>query len=176
MVLRSRFTLANSLLVGAVLAATGTLQYAAERRQLVRAQAAAQGSAARALAKACEEAVLENNDVAALNYFKAFRETPALRDAALANADGRLRLHSDALRGSADWQGRVLADEAARRALAATEPVRDEAPGEDGGRLVVWTAGLRVRGKPAGLLRLRFDAAEMDRSMRAQLAAGARRF
>ncbi|MBI4347304.1 MAG: hypothetical protein HY553_10645, partial [Elusimicrobia bacterium] len=115
--LRVRFTTASSVLVLAVLAATGTLQYFAERRQLKAAQAAAQEAAARALAKACEEALLEDNDIAALNQFRVFRDAPALVSIALAGPSGTLRLHSDALRGKADWQGRSLLDEAARRAL-----------------------------------------------------------
>ncbi|MBI5201159.1 MAG: HAMP domain-containing histidine kinase [Elusimicrobia bacterium] len=169
--LRARFASASSALVLAVLAATGTLQYFAERRQLVRAQAAAQVAAVRALAKACEEAMVENNDVAALNYFKAFRRTPALRSIAMAGPDLQYRLHSDALDGKGDWQSRSLGDGAAQRALAQADPVR----AEDGGG-VTWTMALSVRGKPAGLLRLEFDAAEMRRDIRGPLASSARRF
>ena len=173
--LRARFTTASSALVLAVLAATGTLQYFAERRQLARAQASAQEAAVRALAKACEEALVENNDVAALNYFKAFRQTPALRSIAMAGSDLQYKLHSDAFEGKGDWQGRSIGDGAAQRALAQADPVRDEA-GEGVGHAVRWTMALRVLGKPSGLLRLEFDAAAMDRALGGQLGASARRF
>ncbi|MBI4349628.1 MAG: HAMP domain-containing histidine kinase, partial [Elusimicrobia bacterium] len=172
---RARFTTASSVLVLAVLAATGTLQYFAERRQLVSAQSAAQEAAARALAKACEEALVESNDVAALNYFKAFRETTALHSMALAGVGGELRLHSDALAGKSDWQTRNIGDGAAQRALGTGAPVRDEAQAA-GLRLVRWTLPLRVRDAQAGLLRLEFDAQAMDRAVRSQLASSARRF
>lgn len=163
------------MLVLAVLAATGAFQYAAERRQLLRAQAGAQETSARALAKACEEAVLENNDIAALNHFRLYREAPALASIALAGPDGRLRLHSDALAGKTDWQGRFLLDGAARRALESKALVNDEA--EEGGlRVARWTVPLSVRGGPEGFVRLSFDLGVMRRSAREQLAQSARRF
>lgn len=173
--LRARFTIANSAVVLAVLLATGTLQYVAERRQLVKAQAAAQEAATRALAKACEEALLEENDVAALNFLKAFRSTPALKAAAVAGANGTLRLHSDALDGKSQWQGLKLDDEGAKAAVAAGTIVRDEA-GEGYLRVVRWTAPLAARGRHAGLLRLEFYGPTMDAAMREQLGSSARRF
>ena len=76
--LRTRFTLANFVLVLAVLSATGGLQYVAERRQLTSEQESNQETALRALGKSCEEAMIDKNDLAILNYIKAFISTPGL--------------------------------------------------------------------------------------------------
>lgn len=171
----SRFLLANLFLVAAVLIATGTLQHFMEKRQLAQEQAAQQGTILKVLAKSCEEALIEKNDVAILNHFKALLPTLGLRSIMLTDLEGRILLHSDALKGERWWHGKKLEDAFTLSTLQAQGAFRQERRSEGEGTWE-WSIPLEPKGRRQALLRMTYDPKPAKEAIAASLRASLGRF
>lgn len=168
MKLRTRVALAALILAESALLGALLLQQALERRHLITRQREHQAESLRRFARVAKDASLEFNEVFLLNYLKVLKESPELRYAALLDADGGVRLHSDALEPGAAppgaWAGpRHGGDDERpqiREAAAADSRVQD------------WSLGLRRGAKRLGEVHLGFDVGALERELAAALAEG----
>jgi len=173
--LRHKFALAGFLLVLLVLLATGSLQYVVEKRDLERAQTAAQETALQTLAKFCEEALVHKNDLAILNYFKALLPTPGLSYVMVTDMQGEVIMHSRLLQGEKSWYGNRLDDPFTRQTLQA-ETAAQARVSEAGRSLSVWYAPLKLHGRTQAILRMAYEENAMKEHIRRTLAQSFRRF
>lgn len=175
MSLRRKLMLAGVLLVLVVLAAAGGLQYAVERRELEAAAETAQETVLRALARSCEEALIDESDLAMLNHFRGFLNTEGLLYTMITDLNGVVVMHSRLLEGERSWFGRKLNDAFTRQTLGmrAASMYRVE---EQDRTLLVWLAPLSPKGRPRAVLRMAYDEAAIRRRIDEALVRSARRF
>jgi signal transduction histidine kinase len=159
MTLRSKFTLAAFLLTESVLLSCITTILLIEQRHLNARQLSSQQAALGRFADACRGSLAARNDFLIINTMKAIDFGPELRYALLADADGKIRVHSDLLKGERRaLEGRL---DAALIGRPGSGVLERESGGE---RIREWSKPVLIDGKLAGwaLVAYSIDALESD--------------
>lgn len=173
--LRSQLTLSHFALAMAILAATGGLQYVAEKRQLKIAQNASQEAALKALAQSCEQALADKNDLAMLSYFKSFLPDIGLRYVMVTDLEGQVLLHSHLLEGDKSWFRKKLDDPLTLQTLRASGPGMAQVE-EAGEKLLVRHAPLKLFGRNHAVLRMAYEFEALESFIEESLAQSLKRF
>lgn len=109
--LRTRFALAALVLAEGSLLAALVIQGKLEKRHLQAAELEHRGAVLRGLAQVAADSQFEFNEVFLLNYFKGvLARSPEISYAAVLDAEGRVRMHTDIVRGTGNplegpWTG-----------------------------------------------------------------------
>ncbi|MBI5245051.1 MAG: HAMP domain-containing histidine kinase [Elusimicrobia bacterium] len=159
MTLRAKFTLGALLLTESVLICSIAAILILERRHLLARQRANQQAALERFAEVCRDSLIDKNDLLAVNYMKAIAFSSEVSYTLLADASGKVRVHSELLKGGRTAIGTWL--DAALTEAARTAVMDREA---GGARVREWAKPVLVDGKVAGwaLMGYSIDALESD--------------
>lgn len=173
MSLRARFTLAMLLLVLVVLTSALAGLYTSERRYLLQQIQLEVRESTRRLASVCEEALASQSDLIALNYLKAWRESPGAREVLLVNQAGSVYLHSALLDGDSSAVGRPAGDAFVARSLGSGDILYERGEA-DPGALVKGAAPVRLFGRRFGSVIAVYDRDRLEARVGRALEATAR--
>jgi len=95
--LRIKFSIFAVLLVAVVIVAIAWFSFTSERRMLIEQIVSGEDAIVQSLAKVCEESLITEDDLLAVNYIKDLirRESPSVVHAMFVSTDGRIAAYSD---------------------------------------------------------------------------------
>lgn len=164
MSLKTKFSLAASLLVVTVITGVSLFLMVAEERHLLRQVQEEQENTVRQLASICQEATYTHNDLLVVNYIKTLRMSRQIVSAAFVDQEYRVLTHSDYTQ-----LGTTLSDPASQQAKVATGPLRQELTGPAGIELVDWAFPVVTAGQRVGTARITYSQALMTQEIRQSL-------
>lgn len=171
----AKFSLLASIQALALLGLTGLLQRVFERRVLLAEQANRQTGIVRSLARVCEDALSESNDLPLINYVKTLVRSEPIHYVIVVEKDGRVAFHSDALKGNVAALGQRLDDPDTRAALL-DAGLASRHPSRGGGAVLEYSHPVQVHGQRRAAVRVGFDAEENKAAIGRVLSPSTRRF
>lgn len=172
MKLRTKFAFATLVLVESVLAVGIVVQQDLERRHLEGKLRENQSEALARLASVAQDAMVARQDVILLNYLKVLMQNPTVLYAALLDSEGRVRLHSDILKGSAKMLGQYWQGPKGE----SPQGVSVEEVSQDGRRASDWSLGVYAEKRKMGTVHVGYDASALEGLLRKDLSESLTRF
>lgn len=164
MSLKTKFSLAASLLVVIVVAGVSLFLRVAEQRHLLRKAQEDQEGSVKKFASICQEGTYTHNDLIVVNYIKTLQKGIGVVSAAFLDADNRVLAHSDY-----HQLGKILSDPVNQRAQLAASLLRQEARGPGGPEFIELSIPVFAAGQRVGTSRITYSKTMMQQEVRQSL-------
>ncbi|MBI3291270.1 MAG: HAMP domain-containing histidine kinase [Elusimicrobia bacterium] len=170
MSLKTKFSLAASLLVVIVITGVSLFLMVAEKRHLLRKAQEDQENSVKKLASICQESAYAHNDLIVVNYMKTLQRSRGVVSAAFLDQENRALAHSDY-----SQLGKILNDPVSQQARKSNALLRQEVTSPSGFEDIDLAFPVLAAGQRVGTARLVYSKAMMIQEVRQSLEETGRR-